>query len=137
MHKTVIIKTNDPERPEIDVPVSVFVEHSTAAPDDEPLESVLFGEECARCHAAPAAGLEGAAIYDAICQMCHGPLTDYLAELPPSVLERSALRSWIAEGRAEGGMPGYAPAKGGPLTEEQIDSLVDDMIHLTDEGTDQ
>ena len=135
--KTVTIKTNDPVQPELDVPVSVIVDHSAQADTDEPLESVLFGEECGRCHAQPAAGLTGAAVYDAVCQMCHGPMSEYVAGLPSSVTERGALRSWIAEGRAEVGMPGYDASVGGPLTPEQIDSLVDGMLGADEAATGQ
>jgi cytochrome c5 len=137
VQKTVTIKTNDPVEPELDVPVSVFVEHSSQADTDEPLESVLFGEECGRCHAQPAAGLQGAAIYDAICQMCHGSLSEYVGSLPSEVLERATLRAWIAEGRAEVGMPGYDASVGGPLTPEQIDSLVDGMLGADEAATGQ
>ena len=131
--------------------VFVLVEHAGGTADDisrqaatlargyaeaagQPLEAVLFGrDECARCHAAPAKDLTGMWLYEAVCEMCHGPLTEYATSLPPEVLEAEALRSWIADGRGEGGMPGYAESKGGPLDDAQIDTLVE-IIGAASEG---
>jgi mono/diheme cytochrome c family protein len=128
VNKTVTITTNDPVQPKLNVPLSAFVEHGMAAEGGESLEAVLFGDRCAECHATPADGLTGAAAYDAVCQMCHGPISEYATSLPAEVLEPAALRSWIAEGRAEVGMPGYESAMGGPLSDEQIDTLVEALI---------
>jgi len=91
--------------------------------------SMLTGE-CATCHATPAAGKSGKALWDAVCAMCHGPNGD--GPLAPSVRETSYLSSRsdeeltqaIAYGSANPKMPGFSELMGGPLGSEQIESLV-------------
>lgn len=81
----------------------------------------LFQEPCAQCHAQPAKGLsEGAAIYRAVCAMCHGKAGQG-ASAPP-IRFREGTRQTIAEGK--GKMPGFASSVGGPLSQTQIEALV-------------
>ena len=60
--------------------------------------------------------------------MCHGPITDYAKGLSPELMAEARLRPWVAEGLGANGMPGYATERGGPLSDEQIDSLVELML---------
>jgi mono/diheme cytochrome c family protein len=126
--KVVTIISNDQAHPQLDVELHAVVEHGADGAPSEPLEDILFAGECARCHADPAATLTGAPLYSAICGMCHGELQEYAASLEPGVAEREALRAWIADGQGDTGMPGYSEAMGGPLTEEQIDMLVETLL---------
>ena len=74
-----------------------------------------------------------AELYGRFCAGCHGtdgrlgaarPLNDpvYLALVPPD-----RLRMIIAEGVPGTAMPGFASAAGGPLTEAQLDALIEEM----------
>jgi mono/diheme cytochrome c family protein len=126
----VTIASNDPSQPTTDVPVRAMVEHWTSANASETLQTALFGRpECASCHAEPAAGGDtGARLYNGVCAMCHKQLAAYAVSPPVTALDRKALRSWVADGRTEAGMPGYSTRLGGPLSDAQIDSLVDALL---------
>jgi mono/diheme cytochrome c family protein len=88
----------------------------------------VFKGECAACHAAPAAGRLGSALYVSACSICHDAA--HRATMVPDLhaLNRPAdatfWRSTIAHGRDGTLMPAFAQADGGPLTKAQIDSLV-------------
>jgi cytochrome c551 len=75
-------------------------------------------------------GLSGRALYQVTCQNCHGqsglqipqcPLgsSEWLSNLLPGELERV-----IAHGKPAAGMPAWSVDAGGPLTSEQIASIV-------------
>lgn len=89
----------------------------------------VFHGDCAKCHAAPAEGLTGSQLFIAACGVCH--LTDRRAEMVPDLLvarqPRNAeyWRKWIREGKDGTLMPAWAKERGGPLTPEQIESLVE------------
>lgn len=124
--KKVTIHSNDPAQPELDVPVRATVEHGVEADSAVPLEEVLFGrEECARCHADPAGSHVGLPLWEAVCSMCHGEVYEYARTLPPGARGGAELERWIAAGEADTGMPGFSEEVGGPLSDEQIESLVD------------
>ncbi len=88
----------------------------------------VFRGDCARCHAEPAAGKRGQELFFAVCTVCH--LAPLRASMVPDLLEpkesRDAAdwRKWIGEGKDGTLMPAFAAAQGGPLTGEQIESLV-------------
>lgn len=132
----VSITSNDPSQPTTDVAVNATVEHWTSTDSSETLEAALFGRpECASCHADPAkSGLTGPRLYDRVCAMCHLQLAAYAVVLPVSGLDRKALRSWVADGRTDKGMPGYSARQGGPLTDAQVDSLVDALLKARKSG---
>ena len=73
----------------------------------------LYGQACAGCHGTD--GRLGAA----------RPLNDpiYLALVP-----QDRLRVIIAQGVPGTAMPGFATAAGGPLTEAQVDALIQEML---------
>ena len=89
----------------------------------------VFRGECASCHGAPAAEKAGEPLFQAVCAVCH--LTPHRATMVPDLLvardHRDAAwwKKWIGEGREGSLMPAFASARGGPLTDAQIDSLVE------------
>lgn len=88
----------------------------------------VFQGDCARCHAEPIAGKVGKDLYPGACGICH--LAPARAPMVPDLriarTRRDAAywRKWITEGKEGTLMPGFAAAHGGPLTEEQIESLI-------------
>lgn len=133
VEKQVSIFTNQSPSPEvISIKGIVTMEgHPPIKPGD-----VLFNDVCAACHAAPAKGRKGAELYKAVCEMCHdmpqnkehrvvAPNRRQLAQIPKNDLKR-----FISEGMNSTSMPGYVEAAGGPLTNEQIDSLVKYIVSL-------
>jgi mono/diheme cytochrome c family protein len=94
---------------------------------------VFKNEECAKCHAEPVKGKhDGRLIYAAACGICHdshlrASAVPDLRSLPhPTDAEH--WRKWITYGRAGSMMPAFAESEGGPLTEQQIGTLVDFVL---------
>ena len=89
----------------------------------------VFRGDCARCHAEPAKGMTGKELFAAACGVCHE--AEHRASMVPDLkaLKKPTPREywlqWIAHGKPETLMPGFAAKEGGPLTEAQIQSLVD------------
>ena len=85
---------------------------------------------CGACHAQPAAGKSGAALWSAVCAMCHG--ADGKGTRAPSLRtpgyleghDDSYLAQAIAYGTPSPKMPGFSETMGGPLTNAQVESLV-------------
>jgi mono/diheme cytochrome c family protein len=87
----------------------------------------LFGPKCGECHYDPAKDLTGQPLYDAVCFFCHGKerqgkTAPALAAYPDA--SDPYLTQMIARGRAGTEMPGFARAEGGPLSPDQVASLV-------------
>lgn len=89
----------------------------------------VFRGICASCHAEPAKGLMGAELFAAACAICHG--SDRRAAMVPDLEVAHQKRDtafwtkWITEGKEGTLMPAFAAKHGGPLTDEQVASLVD------------
>jgi cytochrome c5 len=92
-------------------------------------QSPLMGP-CGSCHSAPARGKSGAALYTAVCAMCHGPKAEggrapsLRDASDPGTRDDKALADTIAYGTVDPRMPGYSDMMGGPLDKGQIESLV-------------
>jgi mono/diheme cytochrome c family protein len=69
----------------------------------------------------------GKELYDASCGICHDSehraamVTDL--KVPRSDRDLAFWQKWISEGKAGTMMPAFAAVHGGPLTQQQIDSL--------------
>jgi mono/diheme cytochrome c family protein len=89
----------------------------------------LFRGSCAVCHAAPTAGLTGAALFTKACAICHQAETR--AEMVPDLAalkhptDADHWRRWITSGKAGTVMPAFAHGEGGILNPSQIESLVE------------
>ncbi len=110
------------------IPVETAVEEGAHPPIAG--QSFLLGK-CAECHAAPARGRAGRELFTAICAFCHGENGG--GGSAPSIREKDYLAShsndelttMITYGSANPKMPGFSELMGGPLSKEQIVSLVD------------
>jgi cytochrome c2 len=130
--KTITLFSNDYIMPE---KVIQAVAQVNAPPHTEfDVGETLFSSRCRSCHADNGEGLIGLSLYLAICYQCHGiegegasasalSDPDYL-----SAVDQEYLYQWIAEGERGTAMPGYSQKHGGPLTEKQINSLVDFIL---------
>jgi mono/diheme cytochrome c family protein len=96
----------------------------------------VFKDDCARCH-VPRSNQMGEELYDVACGICHEVSTrasmvpDLAAVRHPAT--RDYWRNWTARGKEGTLMPGFARSGGGPLTEAQINSLVD-YLHTRFDG---
>ncbi len=89
----------------------------------------IFKGDCASCHVTPGIGKVGKPLYVASCGICHD--AEHRAAMVPSLMSLPKPTSpeywehWIRGGREGSLMPAFDAKHGGPLTEEQITSLVD------------
>jgi mono/diheme cytochrome c family protein len=89
----------------------------------------VFKNDCASCHADKSKGLMGAALYQEACGICHD--SDHRASMVPDLralnhpTDANFWRLFIAEGKENTLMPAFSQERGGPLTKEQINSLVE------------
>ena len=132
--KEVTVVSNDPKSPHvISIAGNVVMgqDHPVVKPGD-----VLFVGVCAQCHAVPAKGKSGKELYDGVCHLCHDlPQETGKKWVAPNKSElsnksRRKLRKMISDGLPYSSMPGFALKNGGPLTDAQIDSLIDYLHSL-------
>lgn len=88
----------------------------------------IFRGDCASCHSKPGEGKKGEALFSAACAICHE--SDQRAVLVPDLhaLKQTPNEAywdaWIRNGKIGTMMPAFAADKQGPLSNEQIESLV-------------
>ncbi|MDB6053246.1 MAG: hypothetical protein JWN25_769 [Verrucomicrobiales bacterium] len=89
----------------------------------------VFRNDCADCHVKKSIGQTGEALYQTSCGICH--TSEHRASIVPDLVkmnhptDKAFWKQMIAEGKDKTLMPGFGKEKGGPLTAEQIDSLVE------------
>jgi mono/diheme cytochrome c family protein len=87
----------------------------------------VFKGDCASCHVEKGKGKMGQELYAASCGICHD--SEHRAAMVPDLkMARTARdlafwQKWTMEGKPGTMMPAFAQVHGGPLTQEQIDSL--------------
>ena len=87
----------------------------------------VFKGDCASCHVEKAKGKTGRELYVAACGICHDAehraamVTDL--KVPRGPRDLVFWQKWIMEGKPGTMMPAFAHSHGGPLTQEQVDSL--------------
>jgi mono/diheme cytochrome c family protein len=87
----------------------------------------VFKADCATCHAKPAEGKYGKALYDAVCAVCHE--AEHRATMVPDLhnlktpTNNEFWRTWVAHGKPGSLMPAFSTAEGGPLTDLQVAEL--------------
>jgi mono/diheme cytochrome c family protein len=88
----------------------------------------IFRGDCANCHAKPTLGRKGEELFTTACGICHE--SDQRAVLVPDLhaLKQTPTDlywdAWIRNGKVGTMMPAFSLEKHGPLSDEQIDSLV-------------
>lgn len=88
----------------------------------------VFQGSCAACHVTPTIGKMGQPLYVAACGICHD--AEHRAEMVPDLAalpqptNTDYWAKWVTEGKEGTLMPAFAKEHGGPLTDEQIESLV-------------
>ena len=92
----------------------------------------VFKGNCATCHAAPAQGKTGEALFRAVCGVCHESpnRATMVADLHnlKNPTDREFWKTWITSGKPDSLMPAWSKAQGGPLSDEQIESLADYLV---------
>lgn len=99
----------------------------TAAGDRQ----AVFRNDCAACHVAPTVGKMGGELFDTACGICHtaenrASMVPLLANIP----SKEYWMHWITQGKEGSLMPVFSKSAGGPLTDDQIESLVNYLTSL-------
>ncbi len=145
--KTVDIYTNDAKAPH---QVLTLKAHAIAPKQSKTHDGmlkvkdplVLFKGDCASCHVERGIGKMGEELYLADCGMCHGLQAEgaVAPQLNTIDMNNPITRQYIEEVIRNGSklnpsMPPYAKAKGGPLDDAQIESLINYLAYLSSQHT--
>jgi cytochrome c553 len=93
----------------------------------------VFKGDCAKCHVQPGVGKMSEQLYAASCAICHD--APNRATMVPDLKAlkftptKEYWQHWVENGKVGSLMPAFAEAHGGPLSKEQIDSLVGYLTH--------
>jgi mono/diheme cytochrome c family protein len=135
MTKTIDVFSNDPKSPQQTLTLTATVQapkgstHNGMVSVNDPL--VLFKGQCATCHVDRGVGKTGQALFIADCGMCHG--ADGGGGVAPKLTAGNYddaayvayVRQMITKGSPTNpGMGPYGKSNGGPLSDSQIDSLI-------------
>lgn len=113
---------------DVELSVNLKGDHPVFMADQ--LQKKLFSTSCASCHYAPGVGKYGRQLFKAVCAFCHGEngegasavslrTVDFLKGFDPEAIKKTILDG------GPSGMPAFAQHKGGPLTDQQVDSIVE------------
>ncbi len=92
----------------------------------------VFKGECASCHVEKAIGKTGKELYEAACGICHE--AEHRATMVPDLhalkhaTNAEYWKAWIDYGKEGSLMPAFAQRHGGPLSDQQIASLVEYLV---------
>lgn len=94
----------------------------------------VFRGDCAKCHAEPTVGKLGGSLAQAACGICHeaehrNQMVPDLKNLPHPT-DRAFWVQWAKHGKPGSLMPAFAKSEGGPLSDEQIESLADALMTM-------
>ena len=91
-------------------------------------QAVFHTPDCASCHLRPASGKKGEELYKAICAICHE--SEHRGEMVPNLASlkmATDAKFWeqtLRIGKPGTFMPAFSKPFGGPLTDDQLASLV-------------
>jgi len=92
----------------------------------------VFRGECASCHVQPVVGKMGKDLFTAACGICHeaehrATMVPDLKNLPNDT-NAEYWKNIVMQGKPNTLMPAFSQARGGPLSEPQIASLVQYLV---------
>ncbi len=98
---------------------------------DKSSADVIFTGSCAECHSLPSKNKTGQALYESACYICHDfpqsagkkPIAADMKSL--AQMSKKHLKRATSQGIPNTSMPGFHNRSGGPLSKEQIDSLIE------------
>jgi mono/diheme cytochrome c family protein len=131
--KPIEIRTNDPVNPVSTIYIKARVRSCHGELGTDRIATIFSGR-CAACHVKNGVDKFGEDLFFADCYMCHGFRAKGIPSVGPALIPfdyhnkdlAAAMKKIIAIGsKSHRSMPGYATDAGGPLSDKQIDSLVD------------
>ncbi len=138
--KPIEIHSNDPVHPisTIYIKANVRSPHADLGTDKT---AKIFTGRCAACHVSKGTGKIGEELFAADCAMCHGFRAAGIPGVAPPLVPfdyhdkdfSEAMKKIVSFGsKTHRSMPGYLKEAGGPLSEEEINSLLDFLKNKSD-----
>jgi cytochrome c553 len=129
-HKVLLVKTIIP--PPAPDPASLAMNRERNQMLAQADRQSVFKNDCARCHVEPVIGKMGHELFTTACGICHQ--AEHRASMVPDLHALPVTpnaeywRFFIVNGKPATLMPAFAQAQGGPLSEPQINSLVNYLV---------
>jgi mono/diheme cytochrome c family protein len=120
--KNAFVFSNDPEKPTVSLALLMNVTDPYHAKKYEPRE--IFKQPCAECHVDRGRGKTGAALFNAVCLICHRAAKSNSNFAKFRNMPEEAIRSAVYSGVSGTSMPGFSWKDGGVLADEEIDSII-------------
>ena len=120
--KSIQVFTNDPKKPVTYISLTMKIKdrlHNKTFAAKE-----IFRGECKSCHIERGRGKKGDELFRADCIMCHETGRSAVPISTMNQKPREYLIRAIRDGVANTSMPGWDIKNSGPLSQEEIDSLV-------------
>jgi mono/diheme cytochrome c family protein len=139
--KPIEIRTNDPVNPVSTVYIKAHVKSPHGDLGTDRIATIFTGR-CAACHVQNGVGKSGEDLFFADCYMCHGFRAKGIPSVGPALIPFDYHNKDLAEAmkritafgsKSHRSMPGYAKEAGGPLTNKQIDSLIEYLKERSDQ----
>lgn len=92
----------------------------------------VFRGDCAKCHVEPLIGKSGKELFKVACGICHQ--AEHRATMVPDLHALKVTptadywRFFVVNGKPATLMPAFAQAQGGPLSDAQVESLVEYLV---------
>lgn len=137
--KTVEVSSNDPEAPVVSLPIKMNIANRHDGLTDDGRVKIFTDEKCNSCHVLRGVGLAGKDLFEADCAMCHGE--DAKGAVGGALIfgnyndpkYEKHIRDVISYGsKTHRSMPGFLDKAGGPLVQEQVDSLIKYLKELSE-----
>ncbi len=133
-YKTLMLKVTiqPPPPPTSGMPPIAPMERSRNQELAKEDRQAVFKGDCASCHVEKAKGKLGQELYVAACGICHE--SPNRATMVPDLhvlthdTNADFWRTWIARGKPGSLMPAFAQSEGGPLSDGEIDSIVQYLV---------
>jgi cytochrome c553 len=101
-------------------------------------QAIFKDPNCVKCHLDPLAGKMGRELFAAACEICHNPTGpgESRASMVPDLralnhsTDYNYWKAMIIVGKPGTLMPAFGSVAGGPLTDEQVDSLAKTLAAL-------
>lgn len=137
--KTLDVHSSDPVRPIVTLSMAMNVENRHKNLSSKGKSKILTDEKCMNCHVYQGVGAFGKDLYDADCAMCHGLKGEgasgpnlLIGGYKNPALVQSRRQTIACGSKNNNSMPGFEYTCNGPLSIEQVDSLIEYLKSLSE-----
>ena len=137
--KKVSLTSNDPVNRVTYFYLSMDVQNPHIGMSDEERAKIFTSDRCSSCHVSMGQGTHGKELYEADCAMCHGKRAQGVVGPPlfgnyeNAVFKENIVQITSYGSKSHHSMPGFLYTASGPLSQEQIDSIVKYLSQLSKE----